>query len=274
MLPMPSRGIAVTYPFEAAYAAVYDLIYEDKDYVSECDLIERVVPRIPSAGAAKVLDLGCGTGRHAACLAARGYSVTGVDRSADMLRIAQARVRERQHEVSFHLADIRSLRLKQQFDLVIMTFNVLGYQPTCRNAVRALSTARHHLRAGGRVIFDVWYGPAVLAQLPQPVTKTVANCQTVINRTATPALNVKCRLCEVWYHLEESGPRGVIAETHELHVIRYFFPEEIERALNDADLRLVDLSAFPDAQRRADTSTWSVMVIARAPARALSNQVK
>ena len=72
--------------FGAAYAQQYDLLYQDKDYDAEVALLERLFHAHDLEGMA-VLDLGCGTGQHAIRLAQRGYDVTGVDRSPEMLRI-------------------------------------------------------------------------------------------------------------------------------------------------------------------------------------------
>ena len=72
--------------FGAAYASAYDQLYVEKNYASECDMIEAL---LELGGVrrkkGKLLDLGCGTGNHAIPLARRGYEVTGVDLSEDML---------------------------------------------------------------------------------------------------------------------------------------------------------------------------------------------
>ena len=75
--------------FGCGYADQYDLLYSDKDYEAECDLLEEVFRRYGTGPVQTILDLGCGTGSHALLLARRGYQVTGVDRSQEML--AQAR---------------------------------------------------------------------------------------------------------------------------------------------------------------------------------------
>ena len=97
--------------FGADYAAAYDVLYHDKDYAAECDLIERVFAEYGDRKIQGVLDLGCGTGGHAALLAERGYTVVGVDRSADMLR----RARERGITARFELGDITSFDLGETF---------------------------------------------------------------------------------------------------------------------------------------------------------------
>jgi predicted TPR repeat methyltransferase len=81
--------------FGIGYAEVYDAIYHDKDYATECDLVERVLSANAAAPMRRILDLGCGTGRHADLLAERGYEVVGVDRSPHMIEQARARAEKR-----------------------------------------------------------------------------------------------------------------------------------------------------------------------------------
>ena len=77
--------------FGADYSDYYDLFYTDKDYAAEAafvrDIIQRYQPR-----AHLMLDLGCGSARHAVEFARAGFAVTGVDRSGDMIARAKDRV--------------------------------------------------------------------------------------------------------------------------------------------------------------------------------------
>src|SRR6478609_3000816 len=74
-----------------AYSQYYDLLYKDKDYLGEASYVRSLIEQ-HYPGARSVLDLGCGTGRHALLLAESGYSITGVDRSAEMLSAAQTQL--------------------------------------------------------------------------------------------------------------------------------------------------------------------------------------
>jgi hypothetical protein len=69
------------------YARYYDLLNKDKDYEKEADYVHGLIQRY-APGSKTILDLGCGTGRHDFLLAEKGYSVTGIDMSEQMLSIA------------------------------------------------------------------------------------------------------------------------------------------------------------------------------------------
>jgi predicted TPR repeat methyltransferase len=65
--------------FDQVYADQYDLLYGEKDYDAECDLLEQVFHRYSKGPIQSILDLGCGTGNHSILLARRGYQENGVD---------------------------------------------------------------------------------------------------------------------------------------------------------------------------------------------------
>jgi SAM-dependent methyltransferase len=194
--------------FGQVYADQYDLLYTDKDYEAECDLIEEVFRKYGNGEVKTILDLGCGTGNHAIPLASRGYEVTGVDISPDMLHLATEKVHAfpqpqsySQSQPTFLLGDVRSIDLQQQFDAVLMMFAVLGYQMTNEDVFAALHTVSRHLKPGGLFICDVWYVPAVLIQRPTERVKIIPTPKGKIIRTASGQLDTYRHLCEVRYHI-------------------------------------------------------------------------
>jgi SAM-dependent methyltransferase len=70
-----------------AYSRYYDLLYREKDYAAEADYVARLL-RAHGAGT-ELPEFGCGTGEHARLLAAHGYQVLGIDRSAQMIAHAE-----------------------------------------------------------------------------------------------------------------------------------------------------------------------------------------
>lgn len=246
----------MTETFGEAYAAAYDALYRDKDYEGECDVIERLLRRHGTPSPGRLLDLGCGTGNHAFPLARRGHRVTGVDRSAAMLSCAAAKG----EAVELHCGDLRALDLGRRFDAVLMMFAVLGYQHENPDLLAALRTVRRHLEPGGLFVFDVWNGPAVLAERPGPRVRTVPTATGTVVRNSETRLDVMRHLCEVRFDLRVEG----VAAQEERHVMRFFFPQELDLALGVTGLRLLDLRRFPDGEAPADERAWTVVGIARA----------
>ncbi|MDP6343867.1 MAG: class I SAM-dependent methyltransferase [Alphaproteobacteria bacterium] len=101
--------------------------------------------------ARSVLDLGCGTGRLAADLAAE-RSVVGVDPASAMLDVA--RQRPGGDRVTWVEADARTVRLGRQFDLVLLTGHAFQVFITEEDQRSVCATIAEHLTAGGQFIFD------------------------------------------------------------------------------------------------------------------------
>ena len=120
---------------------------------SEVAFAARQMPR-PSFR--RLLDLCCGTGRHARRLATRGYEVLGVDLSHTVLAEA---ARDRTARASYACMDMRRLALRRSsVDGVLVLWQSFGYGDDTENAaiLRAIAAA---LRQGGRLLLDI-YNPA------------------------------------------------------------------------------------------------------------------
>jgi len=256
----------VTEIFGHDYADAYDAIYREKDYEAEVDLIERILVRHGLDGPRQLLDLGCGTGNHALPLARRGHSVVGIDRSPSMLMRARAKASAERSvcPIAFYDGDIRNVDLGKRFEAVLMMFTVLGYQREDADLMATLATVRRHLDPGGLFIFDVWNGPAVLANRPGERRVSVTGKSTRITRKTRAVLDIPRHLCHVYFDLERVDAGGHVEEWQEEHVVRYYFSEELELALRQCQLDLLQLRSFPDDEAPADERAWNVIGVARA----------
>lgn len=250
--------------FGTDYAAAYDTLYEEKDYEGECNLIEHALAEHGAAGSRRILDLGCGTGNHVLPLARRGHVVTGIDRSSDMLARARAKAAKAAVAVTFHQGDIRAIDLGSRFDIVLMMFAVLGYQQENADLKAALGTVRRHLEPGGLFVFDVWNGPAVLTDRPRERVRTIRDGDTRIIRLTRTELDTVGQCCRIHFDLLRLEGDRVAAEQHEEHVMRFFFPLELDLALDRYGLALETLRAFPDYDAVPDERAWNVIGVARA----------
>jgi SAM-dependent methyltransferase len=248
--------------FGEVCASLYDATYADKDYEGECDLIEEALTRYGAKGSRSLLDLGCGSGGHVLPLVRRGHELVGVDLSPNMLGVARKKLAEARMTVELREGDVRSVRLDRNFDAALLMFAVLGYQSANADVLAALRTARAHLRVGGLLCFDVWYGPAVLAIGPEERKRTIDTPSGPVERSASAELDIRRQLCTVRYRFERPLSMGPAAE--EKHVMRFFFPMELELFLDAADLELVSLSRFGSLVEEPDAQTWNVFAVAQA----------
>lgn len=257
--------------FGTGYADAYDTLYQTKDYDRECAALETIFRRYATGPMDSILDLGCGTGNHAVRLAERGYHVVGVDRSAGMLDAARAKATGliETGSVSFIQSDLRDLELERTFDVVVLLFAVMGYQTDNSAALAALKTARRHLRPGGLLVFDVWYGAAVLTQRPGERVKQVTTDNGFILRVASGELDSGRQLCTVHYDLLHVSDDQITGRTQEAHVMRYFFPNELDLLLRATDFQTLRISDFNDISRDPSEDTWNIWVVAAAGGREL-----
>jgi SAM-dependent methyltransferase len=244
-----------------AYAAYYDLFYRDKDYAGEARYVDRLIRR-HRADAKDILELGCGTGAHACVLADLGYAVTGVDRSDAMVRRAHERASRRAASVrpDFVQGDLRDFRAGRTFDAVLALFHVMSYQVANDDLVAAMATAAAHLAPGGLFVFDCWYGPGVLHELPEIRTRRLTGDGFEIARTATPSLYPNANRVDVHYDIAVARPDGTetIEETHSM---RYLFAPEIDLLLASAGLTRIGLETWVDGGT-PDLQSWNACFIA------------
>jgi SAM-dependent methyltransferase len=107
-----------------------------------------------------ILEVGCGTGRVAAALAADGHEVVGVDLSAPMLRAAERRratlPADTAARLTFEEADMASLDLGRKFALVVTPSRVFQFMLTTGAQRQALVALRSHLLPGARLVLDLF----------------------------------------------------------------------------------------------------------------------
>ena len=72
--------------FGNLYSQYYDLLYRDKNYIAEVNYIIKLIKENMDQSKT-LLDMGCGTGKHAELLSDNGYIVHGIDISEDMLKL-------------------------------------------------------------------------------------------------------------------------------------------------------------------------------------------
>lgn len=250
--------------FGRSYSSSYDLIYRDKDYDAECAMIENCFREFASGQVQRVLDLGCGTGNHSIRLAKHGFEVTGVDRSSEMLAAASRKAEECGVAVQLHRADLRDACVPGPFDAALMMFAVLGYQTENEDVIRSLQTARRHLRTGGVLIFDVWYGPAVLAQRPGERVRAIRENGRTILRTSSSTLDTLHHQCLVHFRLWDLNGSSDPPEITEDHRMRFFFPEELRLFLQTTGFRLCRLGDFLAPENDPTEATWNIVAIAQA----------
>jgi len=136
----------------ANYAKTYDTESFTAGTLGEVDFLEKEISYDKTKS---ILDIGCGTGRHAIELAKRGYSVTGIDLSASQLERAGQKAKEAGVRVNFLQLNACSLPFKDEFDFAIMLCEGgFSLQETDALNFQILEGAERALRSPGKLIFS------------------------------------------------------------------------------------------------------------------------
>jgi 2-polyprenyl-3-methyl-5-hydroxy-6-metoxy-1,4-benzoquinol methylase len=138
------------------YAHKYDQESFVQGTAGECDFIEEEINRDKSS---KIIDIGCGTGRHAIELTKRGYNVTGVDLSEDQIKRAREKAKETGVTIDFQIQDARGLSFDGEFDLAIMLCEGgFSLMETDEMNFEILKNATKALKSKGKLIFTTLNG--------------------------------------------------------------------------------------------------------------------
>lgn len=138
------------------YAHKYDKECFVQGALGECDFIEKEINFDKSL---KIIDIGCGTGRHAIELAKRGYNVAGVDLSEDQIKRAKEKAQEAGVTIDFQIQDARSLAFDGEFDLAIMLCEGgFSLMETDEMNFEILKNATKALKEKGKLIFTTLNG--------------------------------------------------------------------------------------------------------------------
>jgi len=233
----------------------YDLFYKDKDYENEARCIHKKLIENNIKGK-RLLELGCGTGKHAKILSEFGYEILGIEKSIQMINSA-----EKIKNFECRQGDITKIKLQEKFDSVISLFHVISYQVTNESLFSVFKTAYQSLEENGLFLFDVWYGPAVLHQKPTIRVKKIKTESNYITRIAEPELLVNNNQVNVKYTFYDlNSNSNQLKITEEIHPMRYFSIPELKFFAQNTGFEVID---YKELLTGASPSldTWGICFI-------------
>ncbi len=222
-------------------ARYYDLLYAQKDYRSESERLMALARRFGRSKGTEWLDVACGTGRHLGFLRRR-YSVTGVDLSPAMLRIARRRL----PGIRLRRGDMSSFRLGARFDVVTCLFSAIGHLRTEGELRTTFRNFARHLKPGGVALVEPWIDPSdfrpgfvhlVVHESPTVTVVRMAYSKRRANHSA------------IRYHYLVGAPGRGIRSTTETDIGLLVPRSRLLKAMEDAGLRSRFVAEGLTAQR-------------------------
>jgi SAM-dependent methyltransferase len=177
-----------------------------------------------------------------------------------MVSIAQSK---NYKNCKFHVANARSFKLNQQFDVVTSLFHVMSYQTSNEALEEVFENVTKHLQPGGIFIFDFWYTPAVLTQKPSVRIKRLEDQDIKITRLTEPVQLFNENRVDVNFelHIEYKHNKG-FEIVKELHKMRYFSIPELDYFLKKCGLQPLHYEEWLTCLQPSE-DTWGVCCIAK-----------
>jgi len=220
----------VTAPYRD-FAYIYDWVMHGVDYEMWADYVVSCAKRLGVVGT-RLLDVACGTGNTAFTMARRGYRVTGIDLSQQMLDVARGKVEQLAsgESVRFVQADMRDFSLGERFSVITCLYDSINYLLCIEDVRRAFGCARSHLDSHGLYVFDV--------NTEWQLSKTGRGSPTLFEREDGLALfwqDEWCQAQKIWRVTLNGFVRNENGFTRfrEVHEERAYSIEELEDTLFD-----------------------------------------
>jgi ubiquinone/menaquinone biosynthesis C-methylase UbiE len=178
-------------------AKYYDRVYSFRDYLDEAVRVQNLIIKYLESGGNSLLDVACGTGLHLKYLK-DDFSCTGVDISRSMLRIA----RKNAKGVTFKEADMKTLRLGKQFDVIVCLLSSIGYVKTTARLEKTIRNFSKHLKKGGLALIEPSYAKSAYVSGKPRITTydgkdaKIARINYTNFRQATAVLNMHILIAE------------------------------------------------------------------------------
>jgi SAM-dependent methyltransferase len=241
------------------YGRTYDKEIFTQGAMGECDFLEQ---EIAFNKQAKILDIGCGTGRHTIEMTRRGYNVLGVDLSDSQLAYAKEKAAALNLPIQIQKQDARKLPFAAEFDMAIMLCEGgFPLMETDEMNYQILQSAANSLKSNGKLIFTTLNGLFPLFHSVKDFLATASGKER--ESLAKHSFNLMTfREINVTTFTDDSGNSKTL-ECNE----RYYVPSEITWLLKSLQFKSIDIfRAKLGAFSRNDiltTEDFEMLVIAQ-----------
>lgn len=230
-------------------ASLYDRLNMETDYNALADFLIKKTKehyRNPEM----ILDLACGTGKLTACLAKRGYDMTGVDLSEEMLQIASERAQKGELDVLFLCQNMCGLDLFGTYDAVYCCFDSLNYLTRPHELAKCFSLVHNYLNPDGIFIFDM--------NTPYKFENIYADNSYILEADGLFCAwqnyyNQKSKMCDFYLTFFEETKNGGYIRSDEIQRERCYSEKTILKALKDSKLELIEIIGEDKSSAPCDT---------------------
>ena len=208
----------------------YLLVYKHRDR-SEAEILKNLVLKNVEREKVKlVLDMACGSGRHAISFAQAGFDVTAIDLSENLLNVAKSNAEKEKVNVDFILSDIRKFDPEKKFDLVLNLFTSFGYFEKDEENGEVIQKAFELMNSGGWFVLDYFNKNYILNNL---IPITVEN---IAGKRITQTREIKNNRVE-----KNIIIRNGEKESHYQESVRLYSKEEVIKILERTGFEILKI---------------------------------
>ena len=218
-------------------AQIYDIFMDEIDYDQWVSYLEEIWNKF-GVQPERITDLGCGTGSVLIRLAKKGYTMTGIDLSEEMLAMADQKCQSEELPVALYGMDMCEFSLPEEQDAIISLMDCMNYLTEEVDLSAAFTACKENLRQGGLLIFDMnteyrfreVYGQNTYASTTEDAVYIWENYYDEEEQINEYAVN-----------LFQKEMDGRYSRSEEFHYEKAYAPERVVHLLNEAGLTLLAL---------------------------------
>lgn len=243
--------------FKKNYSKIYDVLYSKKNYKLEVIYIINLLKKFNIKNN-KILDLGCGSGKHLSYFIKKKYKVTGVEKNQNMIDQAHKNIKK-----NIIRSNIENLKLKKKYDIILCLFNVIGYFNSETSINSFFKTVGLHLKKNGVFIFDFWFSQAVHYLKPRNRIKYFDSKNFYIKKLSIPKI-INNKIINIKFNFKIKNKINNINSFSfsEIHKIRHFSINEL--ILNANKFNLMYCNSYSMlTYKKPSKKSWNVCAVFR-----------
>ena len=243
-------------------APVYDAVNDEIDYSAWADFIEKIIEKNKkNINPELLLDLGCGTGKMTLELAHRGYDMTGVDYSVEMLNRARELAGEQglEDSILWLCQDMREFELYGTVDVTVSCLDSINHLTSPADVMKTFSLVHNYLVPDGLFIFDI-NGKAKFENVYSDKSYVMEVDDSVC--VWQNYYNEKNKICDFYITLFKECDDGKYERFDEIQRERMYTLRSVKKMLSDSGFEFIDAYSDYDFTAATDSSE-RIYVVAR-----------
>lgn len=243
------------------YAEYYDAIYADKDYITESKFVANALSSyvMKQPKEISILDIACGTAKHAIQLQEMGYKVDGADGSLQMINQAKNNLKKAKKNITLFNCAFQNLNcIHKKYDAIVALFASINYIREYNDFSKTMQNIKLLLNPKGCFLFDFWNGNAVLRNYSKNRKKVFEIDGLTISRSSQTTLDELTQIATINFRFEIDKVGQGKHQFEETHHIRYFFPQEMADLLEANGFQVLKKIPFLSDKLEVSSTDWNI----------------